>query len=126
MGLKFFISGTNSHTGCIPMAVSSGLKRSQRVSKCHDTPGAAHIRASHMASLCYDALGAEPVRTLHKVSMCYQTLGLRRIRASHKVSKCHETLMTMPQTSAGSTPNQALSDCNPSMSSIDMMLGRRR
>ena len=36
MGLKLFISGANSHTGRIPMVVSSGLKRSQRVSKCHE------------------------------------------------------------------------------------------
>ena len=79
-----------------------------------------------MVSQCYETLGAEPIRALHKVSKCHQTLGAGRMRASHKVSKCHETLMTMPQTSAGSTPNQALSDCNPSMSSIDMMLGRRR
>ena len=61
-----------------------------------------------MASLCDEALGAEPVRTLHKVSMCYQTLALGHIRASHKVSKCHEALMTMPQTSAGSSQSSTL------------------
>ena len=33
MGLKIFINCISSHTGRVPMAVSSGLKRSQRVSK---------------------------------------------------------------------------------------------
>ena len=86
MGLKFFISGTNSHTGCIPMAVSSGLKRSQRVSKCHETLGAEHARASHAVSQRHETLGAERIRVLPAVSECPETLGAERIRAFHGVS----------------------------------------
>ena len=67
MGLKLFISGTNSHTGRIPMAVSSGLKRSQRVSKCHQALGAEHTRASHTVSQRHETLGAERIRASHNV-----------------------------------------------------------
>ena len=83
MGLKFFTNGTNSHTGRIPMAVSSGLKRSQRVSKCHETLGAEHTRASHAVSQRRETLGAERTRVLHAVSECSQPLGAERIRALH-------------------------------------------
>ena len=92
MGLKIFINGINLHTGRLPMAVSSGLKRSQRVSKCHETLGAEHIRASHMVSKCNETLGAEHIRASHRVSKCRETLGAEPIRASHKVSKGHEML----------------------------------
>ena len=83
MGLKFFTNGTNSHTGRIPMAVSSGLKRSQRVSKCHETFGAEHTRASHTVSQRRETLGAERIRVLHAVSECSEPLGAERIRAFH-------------------------------------------
>ena len=83
MGLKIFIHGINLHTGWLPMAVSSGLKRSQRVSKCHETLGAEHIRASRTVSQCHGTLGAEHIRALHTVSKCHETLGAERIRASH-------------------------------------------
>ena len=59
MGLKFFISGANSHSGRIPMVVSSGLKRSQRVSKRRETLGAEHTRASHAVSPRHETLAAE-------------------------------------------------------------------
>ena len=62
MGLKIFINGINLHTGRLPMAVSSGLKRSQRVSKCHETLGADRIRALHEVSMCCETLGAEHTR----------------------------------------------------------------
>ena len=68
MGLKIFINGINLHTGRLPMAVSSGLKRSQRVSKCHETLGAEHIRASRTVSQCHGTLGAEHIGALHTVS----------------------------------------------------------
>ena len=42
MGFKIFINGMNLHTGRFP---NGGLKRSQRVSKCHETLGAERIRA---------------------------------------------------------------------------------
>ena len=83
MGLKFFISGTNSHPGRIPMAVSSGLKRSQRVSKCHETLGAEHTPASRTVSQRHETLGAERIRVLHAVSECSGTLGAERICAFH-------------------------------------------
>ena len=83
MGLKFFISGTNSQTGRIPMAVSGGLKQSQRVSKCHETLGAEHTRASHTVSRRHETLGAERIRVLHAVSECSEPLGAERIRAFH-------------------------------------------
>ena len=83
MGLKFFIRGINSHTGRIPMAVSSGLKRSQRVSKCNETLGAEHTRASHTVSQRHETLGAERIRVLHAISGCSETLGSERIRAIH-------------------------------------------
>ena len=81
MSLKFFISGTISQTGRIPMAVSSGLKRSQRVSKCHGTLGAEHTRASHTVSQRREPPGAERTRVLHAVSECSELLGAGRIRA---------------------------------------------
>ena len=59
MRLKFFITGTNSHSGRIPMVVSSGLKRSQRVSKRRETLGAEHARASHAVSPRHETLAAE-------------------------------------------------------------------
>ena len=59
MGLNVFVNGTNSHTRRVPMSVSSGLKRSHRVSQCHETLGAEHIRAPHKVSQCREALGAE-------------------------------------------------------------------
>ena len=68
MGLKIFINGINLHTGQLPMAVSSGLKRSQRVSKCNETHGAENIRASHLVSKCLETLGAERIRALRNVS----------------------------------------------------------
>ena len=92
MGLKIFINCINLHTGRLPMAVSSGLKRSQRVSKCHETLGAEHIRASHMVSQCHETLGAERIRALHEVSICHEILGAERVRASHLVPKCNEIL----------------------------------
>ena len=58
MGLKIFINGMNLHTRRLPMAVSSGLKRSQRVSKCYETHGAENIRASHMVPQRSETLGA--------------------------------------------------------------------
>ena len=64
------------------MAVSSGLKRSQRVSKYHETLGAEHICASHMVSQCRESLGAERVRALHEVSNCHETLSAERARVS--------------------------------------------
>ena len=67
MGLKIFINGISLHTGRLPMAVSSGLTRSQKVSKCNETLGAEHIRASHMVSQCHETLGAERIRALHEV-----------------------------------------------------------
>ena len=82
MGLKIFIHGINLHTGWLPMAVSSGLKRSQRVSKCHETLGAEHIRASHMVSQCHETLGAERVRALHEVSNCHDTISAERAHHS--------------------------------------------
>ena len=63
------------------MAVSSGLKRSQRVSKCHETLGAEHARASHAVSQRHETLGAERIRVLPAVSECPETLGAERIRA---------------------------------------------
>ena len=75
MGLNIFVNGTNSHTRRVPMSVSSGLKRSHRVSKCHETLGAKHIRASHMVSQCHETFGAERIRALHKVSKCRGALG---------------------------------------------------
>ena len=83
MGFKFFISGTNSQTGRVPMAVSGGLKQSQRVSKCHETLGAEHTRASHTVSQRRETLGAERIRVLHAVSVCSEPLGAERIRAFH-------------------------------------------
>ena len=59
MGLKIFKNDINSHTGRSPWRSQSGLKRSQRVSKRHETLGAEHIRASHMVSQCHETLGAE-------------------------------------------------------------------
>ena len=91
MGLKIFIRAMNLHTRRLPMAVSSGLKRSQRVSKCHETLGAEHIRASHLVSQCHETLGAERIRALHDASRSHETLGAARMRACHMVSKCHET-----------------------------------
>ena len=77
MGLKIFISAMNLHTRRLPMAVSSGLKRSQRVSKCHETLGAEHIRASHLVSQCHETLGAERMRASHEVSQCHEALGVQ-------------------------------------------------
>ena len=65
MGLKIFINGINLHTRCIPMAVSSGLKGSQRVSKCLEPLGAEHIRESHAVPRCQETFGAERSRTSH-------------------------------------------------------------
>ena len=87
MGLKICINGTNVHTGGSPWRSQSGLKRSPRVSKCHETLGAEHIRASHMVSQCHEILGAERIRALHEVSQSHETLGAERVRASQRVSK---------------------------------------
>ena len=81
MGLKIFITGINLHTGRLPMAVSSGLKRSQRVSKCHETLGAEHMLASDKGSKRHDILSAEHIRASHMVSQCHETLGTEHIRA---------------------------------------------
>ena len=83
MGLKLFISGANSHTGRIPMVVSSGLKRSQRVSKCNQAFGAEHTRASHTVSQRHETLGADRIRVLHAVSECSGTLCAERLCAFH-------------------------------------------
>ena len=74
------------------MAASSGLKRSQRVSKCRQNLGVENIRASHMVSQCHEPLGAERIRPLHDASKCHETLSAERTRACHTVSQCHETL----------------------------------
>ena len=58
------------HTGWLPVAVSSGLKRSQRVSKCYETHGAENIRASRPVSHCHETLGAEHIRASLMVSKC--------------------------------------------------------
>ena len=58
MGLKIFMNSMKVHTGWLPVAVSSGLKRSQRVSKCYETHGAENIRASHMVPQRNETLGA--------------------------------------------------------------------
>ena len=91
MGLKICINGRNVHTGGSPWRSQSGLKRSPRVSKCHETLGAEHIRASDMVSQCHEILGAERIRALHDASKSHETLGAARMRACHMVSKCHET-----------------------------------
>ena len=83
MGLKLFISGANSHTGRIPMVVSSGLKRSQRASKCHQALGAEHTRASHTVSQRHETLGTDRIRVLHAVSECSGTLCAERLCAFH-------------------------------------------
>ena len=91
MGFNIFMNGMNLHTGRLPMAVSSGLKRPQRVSKCHETLGAEHARASHAVSQRHETLGAERIRALHDASKSHETPGAERMRACHMVSKCHET-----------------------------------
>ena len=68
------------------MAVSSGLKRSQRVSKCVETLGAEHIRESQAVSRCHETLGAERIHASHKVTKCHATLGAGPSRASRRVS----------------------------------------
>ena len=67
MGLKIYINNMKLHTGWLPVAVSSGLKQSQRVSTCNKTHGAENIRASHLVSKCHETLGAERVRASHGV-----------------------------------------------------------
>ena len=74
------------------MAVSSGLKRSQRVSKCVETLGAEHIRESQAVSRCHETLGAERIHASHKVTRCYATLGAGPNRASRRVSTGPTTL----------------------------------
>ena len=68
MGLKIYINNMKLHTGWLPVAVSSGLKRSQRASKCNETHGAENIRASHRVSKCHETLGAERIRASRMVS----------------------------------------------------------
>ena len=66
MGLKIFIDGLNLHTGRLPMAVSSGLKRSHRASQCNETLGAERIRASHLVSKGHETPDAEHIRASRK------------------------------------------------------------
>ena len=87
MGLNIFVNGTSLHAWRVPKAVSSGLKRSQRVSKCHHTLGAEHMRASQRVSQCHETLGAERSRVLRKVSQWHEALGAELMRASHSVSE---------------------------------------
>ena len=74
------------------MAVSSGLKRSQRVSKCVETLGAEHIRESQAVSRCHETLGAERIHASHKVTRCHATLVAGPTRASRRVSTGPTTL----------------------------------
>ena len=95
------------------MAVSSGLKQSQRVSKCVENLGAEHIRESQAVSRCHETLGAQRIHASHKVTKCHATLVAGPSRASRrvstapkpsapsastglKVSKCHATLGAEP------------------------------
>ena len=57
------------------MAVSSGLKRSQRVSKCVETLGAEHTRESQAVSRCHETLGADRTHASHKVTKYHASLG---------------------------------------------------
>ena len=74
------------------MAVSSGLNRSQRVSKCVETLGAEHIRESQAVSRCHETLGAERIHASHKVTRCHATLVAGPTRASRRVSTGPTTL----------------------------------
>ena len=74
------------------MAVSSGLKRSQRVSKCVETLGAEHIRESQAVSRCHETLGDERIHASHKVTRCHATLVAGPTRASRRVSTGPTTL----------------------------------
>ena len=74
------------------MAVSSGLKRSSKVSKCVETLGAEHVRESQAVSRCHEPLGAQRIHASHKVTRCHATLGAGPSRASRRVSTGPTTL----------------------------------